>query len=245
MTPATAPKEFRPKERTMKYVAFFALTLLTGCAVSPPDNTLAYRSGAGVVEGVQQARVALPPPRGGAIAGSEAAGGSHGSPMERLFRPRWTEGYQLTLKMDDGTSQRITQDGADFKVGDRVQVTPQGHVIKSTAAAAPPPAVGAAPAAPAPASPAPPISATPLPPVPGQAVAPGRTYRPGIGVVESASVVSLSSSSSAAAGGASGPTMAYRLKMLDGTTQDVVQAGQRFRVGDRVQITREGQVALP
>ena len=209
-------------------IAFFSLAMIAACAVSPPDNTLAYRSGSGVVEAVQKARVALPSPRGGAVAGSEAAGGSYGSPMERLFRPRWTEGYQLALKMDDGTSQRITQDSVDFRAGDRVQVTPQGHVLKAPAAAAAPSVATT-----------PPISATPLPPAPAPTA-----YRPGIGIVESATVVALSSSG-AAAGGASGPTMAYRLKMLDGTTQDVVQVGRRFEVGDRVQLTREGRIALP
>ena len=73
-----------------------------------------------------------------------------------------------------------------------------------------------------------------------------RTYRPGVGVVESASVVSLSSSPSAAAGGTAGaatsPTMAYRLKMADGSVQDVVQAGQRFQVGERVEIASDGRL---
>jgi len=76
-----------------------------------------------------------------------------------------------------------------------------------------------------------------------------RTYRPGVGTVESASVVSLSSGTSAAAGGTTGAatnaTMAYRLKMGDGTTQDVVQAGERFQVGDRVQITSDGRLIRP
>jgi hypothetical protein len=76
-----------------------------------------------------------------------------------------------------------------------------------------------------------------------------RTFRPGIGVVESASVVSLSSAPSAAAGGTAGaatsPTMAYRLKMADGTTQDVVQAGERFEVGDRAQMTSDGRLSRP
>ncbi len=79
-----------------------------------------------------------------------------------------------------------------------------------------------------------------------QAAAP-RSYRAGIGVVESASVVSLSSP--AAAGGtaspATSPTMAYRLKMADGATQDVVQAGERFELGDRVQVSSEGRLSRP
>jgi hypothetical protein len=88
------------------------------------------------------------------------------------------------------------------------------------------------------------VEQTPAPTVPA-----ARTFRPGIGVVESASVVSLSSAPSAAAGGTAGPgtnpTMAYRLKMEDGTTQDVVQAGERFELGDSVQITGDGRLARP
>lgn len=73
-------------------------------------------------------------------------------------------------------------------------------------------------------------------------------YRPGVGTIESATVLSLSSAP-ASAGGTAGPatsaTMAYRLKMADGTTQDVVQAGERFEVGDRAEMTREGRLVRP
>ncbi len=73
------------------------------------------------------------------------------------------------------------------------------------------------------------------------------SYRPGIGVVESASIVSLGSSPSATAGGtgAPAPTMAYRLKMTDGATQNVVHTGERFELGDRVQITSDGRLTRP
>jgi outer membrane lipoprotein SlyB len=47
------------------------------------------------------------------------------------------EGYQLALRMDDGTTQAITQDSDAFKAGDRVQVTPEGRVLKLAAGAAP------------------------------------------------------------------------------------------------------------
>jgi hypothetical protein len=39
--------------------------------------------------------------------------------------------------------------------------------------------------------------------------------------------------------------MAYRLKMADGTTQEIVQTGERFEVGDRAQITGDGRVVRP
>ena len=88
------------------------------------------------------------------------------------------------------------------------------------------------------------VEQTPAPTVPA-----ARTFRPGIGVVESASVVALSSARSAAAGGTAGPgtdpTMAYRLRMADGATQDVIQAGARFEVGDRVQMTSDGRLIRP
>ena len=214
-----------------------SLVIFAGCAVSPPDDTVAFRPGNGVIEAVQPARVALPRAGSGAIAGSEAAGGSYGSPIERVLRPRWVEGYQLTLKMDDGTSQKITQDGTGFQIGDRVQITAEGRVVKMIAML--PSAPSAKPATP-------PVAAAPVSPAPSAPpAAPVRSYRPGIGVVESATVVSLSSSTSAAAGGASGPTIAYRVRMLDGSMQDVVQVGPRFNVGERVQLTREGRVVRP
>ena len=202
----------------MKFaIAFFLAGMLVGCAVAPPDDTVAFRPGTAVVQDVRAARVALPRAGSGAIAGSEAAGGRYGSPVESVMRPRWIEGYQLTLRMDDGSIQRVTQDSGAFQVGEQVQVMTDGRIVKTIAA---PPAPTAAPPA-------------------------TKSYRPGIGIIESASVVSLPSSSSAAAGGSSGPTLAYRLKMLDGTTQDVVQTGRRFEVGDRVQVTRQGRVELP
>lgn len=75
------------------------------------------------------------------------------------------------------------------------------------------------------------------------------TPQPVVGIVESASVVSLPSVPSAAAGGASGPssspTMAYRVQMPDGRTQSVVQAGERFAVGDRVRVTADGRLTRP
>jgi hypothetical protein len=216
----------------MKSTAAFLLAMMiAGCAVSPPDDTVTYRPGVGVVQDVRAARVALPKAGSGAIAGSEAAGGRYGLPVERVLQPRWVEGYQLTLRMDDGSIQRVTQDSAAFQPGERVQVMADGRIVKATAAAPAPQTTTPAP-----------IASTPLPAPPTPA---SRSYRPGIGIIESATVVSLSSSMSSASGGASGPTIAYRLKMLDGTTQDVVQTGPRFNRGDRVQLTRQGRLELP
>jgi|SRR6476620_2570215 hypothetical protein len=75
-----------------------------------------------------------------------------------------------------------------------------------------------------------------------------RTYRAGVGTIESATVLSLSSAP-AAAGGTAGPAtsarMAYRLKMADGTLQEVVQTGERFEVGERAEMTSEGRLVRP
>lgn len=114
-------------------LSMLSLALLGACAVSPPDNTFAYRAGNGTVESVHSARVELP---GGALPGSAAAGGRVETPLSRLTRPRWTQGYQLALRMDDGSTQSITQDSSAFQQGDRVQVTPEGRVLKMASAPA-------------------------------------------------------------------------------------------------------------
>jgi hypothetical protein len=162
-----------------------------------PDNRSEFRAGVGVVEAVRPVRVAL------------------------------ADGYQLTLRMDDGSFQRVTQDSPAFNVGDRVQVTPDGRFFKTAAVVAP---VVVAPA---------PVTIAPAPVTIAQA------YRPGVGTVESASVVSLSSGNSATAGATTSPRMAYRLRMLDGTLQDIVQEGERFELGERVQLTGDGRLVRP
>jgi hypothetical protein len=88
----------------------------------------------------------------------------------------------------------------------------------------------------------------PVTTAPTSTTAPAATpsYQPGIGIVESASVVALASSPSAGGTGApASPTMAYRLKMADGSTQNVVHTGERFELGDRVQITGDGRLTRP
>jgi hypothetical protein len=72
-----------------------------------------------------------------------------------------------------------------------------------------------------------------------EAVTSSPVQRPRVGVIESASVASLPSAS---AGGTTVPTMAYRLRMEDGSTLGVMFAGERFEVGDRVEITSDGRL---
>jgi len=108
-------------------LAALAAAVAGACAVSPPDNTFAYKPGIGMVENVRPGRVAIP---GGSLPGSAAAGGRVETPLRRMTEPRWVDGYQLTLRMDDGTTQAITQNSDAFHVGERVQVTPGGRVLK-------------------------------------------------------------------------------------------------------------------
>ena len=92
---------------------------VTGCvSVAPPDNTYAFRPGNGTVQSVQEARVAVP------------GGTAPKTPLQDMTKARWIDGYQLSLRMDDGTVQAITQTSSEFHPGDRVQVTQEGRVLK-------------------------------------------------------------------------------------------------------------------
>ncbi len=82
----------------------------------------------------------------------------------------------------------------------------------------------------------------------GDVTAAPRTYRAGVGTIQSATVLSLSSapaSAGATTGAGSSATMAYRVKMADGSLQELVQTGERFEVGDRAQVTSEGRLVRP
>ena len=97
-----------------------ASALAAGCASSPPDNTYAFKPGTGTVESVNQARVQIP------------GGTAPRTWLGEATSPRWVQGYQLALRMDDGTTQAITQDSDAFHTGDRVQVTDAGRIVKIT-----------------------------------------------------------------------------------------------------------------
>ena len=109
----------------------FRLSLITaafavaGCTtVAPPDNTYAFRPGNGTVQSVQEARVAVP------------GGTAPKTPLQDMTKPRWIDGHQLSLRMDDGTVQAITQNSSEFHPGDRVQITQEGRVLKVPASQA-------------------------------------------------------------------------------------------------------------
>jgi outer membrane lipoprotein SlyB len=109
--------------RLLRLSVVASALVAAGCTtVSPPDNTYAFRPGTGTVENVRDARVAIP------------GGTAPKTPLQEMAKPRWMDGYQLSLRMDDGTIQAITQDSSEFHPGDRVQVTQEGRVLKVPAA---------------------------------------------------------------------------------------------------------------
>ena len=111
--------------RLLRLSVVASALIAAGCTtVSPPDNTYAYRPGTGTVENVRDARVAIP------------GGTAPRTPLQEMAKPRYMDGYQLSLRMDDGTTQALTQDSGEFHAGDRVQVTQEGRVLKVPASQA-------------------------------------------------------------------------------------------------------------
>lgn len=95
-----------------------SIALAAACASSPPDNTYAFKPGTGTVQSVNQARVQIP------------GGTAPKTWLGEATSPRWVQGYQLALRMDDGTTQAITQDSDAFHSGDRIEVTDAGRIVK-------------------------------------------------------------------------------------------------------------------
>lgn len=80
---------------------------------APSAAVPALRPGYGIVEGVSLVYQAPAP--------SASAGGT---------APAVPGPYRLMLRMDDGTAQNIVQDYRGFLVGDRVQVTADGRILR-------------------------------------------------------------------------------------------------------------------
>ena len=72
----------------------------------------AYRPGSGIIESISL--VTLP--------ASATAGGT--------LPPVVSGPYRMTLRMDDGTIQTVMLDNRAFLVGDRVQIMPDGRMIR-------------------------------------------------------------------------------------------------------------------
>jgi len=83
---------------------------------APTASSSAWKSGAGVIE-----TISLGAPR---VQESASAGGTAPSAVTGMGA------YQMTLRMDDGTVQTLSVDNRAFLVGDRVQVSPEGRMIR-------------------------------------------------------------------------------------------------------------------
>ena len=85
---------------------------LAACASDPqPPASSAKRPGDGLVESIS---LVAPP-------ASAAAGGTAPAP---------TGPYRVTVRKDDGAVQTFNVDSRAYLVGDRVQVTPDGRLIR-------------------------------------------------------------------------------------------------------------------
>lgn len=72
-----------------------------------------FKPGSGILESI--GLVTMPP-------SSAAAGGTVAAPAPGPYR--------LTLRMDDGSIQSVIQDTRALLVGDRVEITPDGRLIR-------------------------------------------------------------------------------------------------------------------
>jgi hypothetical protein len=98
-----------------------AVTTTTGAPVSTassaPSSTAsasAWKSGAGVIQTIS---LGTPAAQASASAGGTSSSAASGP-------------YRMTLRMDDGSLQTLVVDNRAFLVGDRVQVTPEGRMIR-------------------------------------------------------------------------------------------------------------------
>jgi len=94
-----------------------AVTTTTGAPVTSAGSSVpasAWKPGAGVIQ-----TISLGAP---AAQASASAGGTTSSAVSGPYR--------MVLRMDDGTVQTLVVDNRAFLVGDRVQVTPEGRMIR-------------------------------------------------------------------------------------------------------------------
>ena len=83
---------------------------------APTASSSAWKPGAGVIE-----TISLGAPRTEEPA---SAGGTAPSAVTGMGP------YRMTLRMEDGSVQTLTVDNRAFLVGDRVQVSPEGRMIR-------------------------------------------------------------------------------------------------------------------
>jgi len=100
-----------------------AVTTATGAPVvsagsssapAPTASASAWKPGVGVIQTIS---LGAPPAQDSASAGGTTSSAVSGP-------------YRMTLRMDNGTVQTLVVDNRAFLVGDRVQVTPDGRMIR-------------------------------------------------------------------------------------------------------------------
>jgi len=81
---------------------------------APTASASAWKPGVGVIQTIS---LGAPPAQDSASAGGTTSSAVSGP-------------YRMTLRMDNGTVQTLVVDNRAFLVGDRVQVTPDGRMIR-------------------------------------------------------------------------------------------------------------------
>ncbi|MFL6570956.1 MAG: hypothetical protein ACJ8G4_04315 [Burkholderiales bacterium] len=90
------------------------VTSASSRAASSTASASAWKTGSGVIQTIS---LGTPPGQASASAGGTSASAASGP-------------YRMTLRMDDGSLQTLVVDNRAFLVGDRVQVTPEGRMIR-------------------------------------------------------------------------------------------------------------------
>jgi hypothetical protein len=96
-----------------RIVLMAGAVLLAACSSAPSTA----RGGAGTVESVTQ--VDRDAARMGNTPSMSGSPGSH-APLRNA--------YEVTVRMDDGSRRKLTQEAVAFKAGDRVRVTADGKL---------------------------------------------------------------------------------------------------------------------
>jgi hypothetical protein len=148
------------------------------------------------------------------IAAGDPASGARGAASSSARR--------ISIRMDDGSVQFVNSDAPNVAIGDRIELTGDGHIRRpgSSSVAVVTPAIE-----------------------PSTVVVPTTlTLRPGIGRIESISAVPPS----AAAGGSKpGSTKRLGVKMGDGSVQFVDTGAVGLALGDRIELTADGYIRRP
>lgn len=130
----------------------FCAAAITACGSTPSKSAEATHSGYGVVDSVTVAERSSGGPGLGAVAGgivggvlgnqvgsgrgqtaatiAGAVGGAYaGNEIEKRRQSGETNTYRLSLRMNDGSYQTVTDDTGTFRVGDKVRVTSDGKAV--------------------------------------------------------------------------------------------------------------------